>query len=254
MTQKISVIGTIVEAIQFVFSNWGECLFRALPILFLVAAVSYLQNFLGGILLVIAKLSEPFLYAMFAVSWHRFSILKSERLRKGLPYKLGKRELKFGALSVASTFLFAFSLQSLASLLPPLEAIITFLVILVPVTLTLIFIYPAIALDQPLRLSLFFMKGVRQITSFVIAFVIVGVIAFSIAGLASLALPLLIKLISPDAVKLMTFIVGQLVLTPVFLALMASTASFLYRDVIGIETTEPKAPDQEIFDASEDQS
>lgn len=252
MTRKISVIGTIIEAIRFVFSNWGDCLYRALPILFLVATVSYLQNFLGGILLLVAKLAEPFLYAMFAVSWHRFSVLKSERHRKGLPYKFGKRELKFGALSVASTFLFAFLLQSLTSLLPPIGALITFLVILVPVTLTLIFIYPAIALDQPLRLSLFFMKGVRQIISFVIAFVIVGVISFSIAGLVSLALPLLVEVISPNAIKLITFIVGQLVLTPVFLALMASTASFLFRDVIGMETIETKAADQEIIVISED--
>lgn len=247
MTQKISVIGTLFEAIKFVFSNWGDCLYRALPILFLVASVSYLQNYLGGILLLAAKLVEPFLYAMFAVSWHRFSILKSERHTKGLPYKLGKRELKFGALSVASTFLFVFLLQSLASLLPPIGAMITFLVILVPITLTLIFVYPAIALDQPLRVRLFFVKSVRQIVSFMIAIVIVGVIGFSFASLTSLALPILIKVISPDAIKLMTFIVGQLVLTPVFLALMASTASFLYRDIIGMQTAEPEEIDQDVF-------
>lgn len=241
MDKKVSVISVVIDAVKFVLQHWSECFFRALPILLLISLASYLQHLLGGIFLATAQYVEPFLYAMFAVSWHRYSVLISERNKGGIPYNFGWREIKFGALSIVSTVGFAVLFQTLAAILAPMLAYIAFLILLIPILLTLVFIYPAIALDQPIQLRVFLNKGLKQFISFLIAFVIIGAALFALVWVINFLLPLVTTIISPNLLKILTFVVLQLVLTPIFLALMASSASFLYRDVIGLETPDNSA-------------
>ncbi len=235
MTTKASVTLCIFEAVKFVFGNFLDCIFRVLPILFLVSLLAWAQSIFGGLIALIGEILEPFLYAMFAVAWHRFSVLKSEQTRRGFFYGFGMRELKFGAASV----LFAYLLKLLGSILvqtlPQELALIAFLIIMLPLLVTLVFIYPAIALDQPLRLRLFLNEGLKLTWSFIVAIVVVSVAIAALTAVAYFSLKILTTIFTPAALQLLIFIAYNLIIIPLVLAISTSSASFLYKAVIGLE-------------------
>jgi len=223
-------------AAQFVFQNFGACIFRALPVLFLVSLLAYAQSFLAVGSNDLEKYISPFLYAMFAVSWHRYSVLESIRVSKGIPYQMGLRELMFGALSVFSTLFIDWMLGAFIQNFDQETAIILFALFLIPVLVTLVFVYPAIALDQPLRISQFLREGISLLPSFSVALLVVAICVLIIGGGGYVLISILTTIFTPLALQVILFISVNLVLVPILLAITASSASFLYRDVIGFSS------------------
>jgi len=242
MTHKTSVTLCIFDAVRFVFHNFMDCIFHVLPILFLVSVLAWIQSMLGGGFALIRSLLEPFLYAMFAVAWHRYSVLESERSRRGLPYRFGKRELKFGAASVLFALVMSLLAQGLGRFLPQEMALIALPILLTPILATVIFIYPAIALDQPLRIRLFLNEGLKLILSFIVAIIAVVIVISLLTVAAYFGLQILATIFTPPALKVLIFILYNLVIIPLVLAITTSSASFLYKAVIGLKEENKNMP------------
>ena len=235
MAKTTSVTLCILDAVRFVFNNFLDCIFYVLPILFLVSVLAWIQSMLGGGFALVQSLLEPFLYAMFAVAWHRYSVLESERARRGFPYRFGKRELKFGAASVLFALLMSSLAQLLGGFLPQEVALIALPILLTPILATVVFIYPAIALDQPLRIRLFLNEGVKLILSFIVAIIAVVTVIGLLTAAAYFGLQILATIFTPPALKVLIFVLYNLVIIPLVLAITTSSASFLYKTVIGLE-------------------
>ncbi|MEH6405008.1 MAG: hypothetical protein V7750_16645 [Sneathiella sp.] len=245
MTNLTRVTKNLLLAAQFVFHNFRACIFRALPVLFLISVLTYIQSFLGGIFSEMTTYISPFLYAMFAVSWHRYSVLESAKTLKGIPYQLGTRELMFGALSAFSTLFITWVLGFLIQNFDQGTAVTLFALLLIPLLVTLVFVYPAIALDQPLRIGYFLREGIILLPSFIVALLCVAICIFVIGGGGYLLISILTSIFTPLALKIILFVSINLVLVPIILAVTASSASFLYRDVIGLNTEEDVPNSQE---------
>lgn len=241
----LRVSKNLVLAARFVFHNFRACIFRALPVLFLVSLLTYIQSFLGGVFSEMDRYVSPFLYAMFAVSWHRYSVLEAVRKQGGIPYQFGSREMMFGALSAFSTLFITWVLATLAKNFDQEIAVLLFFAFLVPVLVTLVFIYPAIALDQPLRIRQFLKEGIILLPSFIVALLFVGLCTLIVGGGGYLLIALLSTIFTPPALKIILFVSVNLVMGPIILAITASSASFLYRDVIGFNEEEDLPQPQE---------
>ncbi|WP_169545053.1 hypothetical protein [Sneathiella aquimaris] len=234
MTNYLSVTRCVYDAAKFVFAHFLDCIFHVIPILFLVSIVAWLQGWLGGWMILTGNLLQPFIYAMFAVAWHRYSVLQSERQKKWFNYRLGKREFKFGALSVIFTLGMTSLAAGIGKIFPLEIGLPLFLLLLVPILVTVIFIYPAIALDQPIQIRLFLNKGVKLILSFIIALVLLALIGTVLGLSAFFVLKLLSMIFTPAALKVIIFILTNLLIIPLLLAISTSSASFLYKRVIGL--------------------
>ncbi len=190
---------------------------------------------LGSSFAIVSSFLEPFLYAMFAVAWHRYSVLESERSRRGFPYRYGKRELKFGAASVLFALLVSSLAQFVGRFLPQEIALISLPILLTPILATVIFIYPAIALDQPLRIRLFLNEGLKLILSFVFAAIVILIVIALLTAMAYFGFPILASIFTPAALEVLFFVLYNLIIIPLVLAITTSSASFLYKAVIGLE-------------------
>lgn len=233
MSEKIRVIGYVNHAAEFVLENKGQCITRAIPYLIFLTVINFAAPLLGNSFEFLSTYAEQFLYAMFAVSWHRFSILSSERVSSGLSYRFGMREFRFTLLLIASTVVLQLASHALLFILPPVLAVILLFIILIPVVLTLFFVYPAIALDQPIRIQLFFNEAIKHLSSFGAALVAVILYVFIVGIVIALIAWILNDILSPQVFSLLSFAVFSLIVTPIVMAITVSTATFLYRDVIG---------------------
>jgi len=243
MTNLLKVTYCLFDAISFVFKNYIACLYRVLPVLFLVSILTWLLATFSPTLGVatgwIGKVLISFCYAMFAVSWHRYSILKEEQQIKGFSYRFGRRALKFGLLPVAFALFIQILLSSLEQLLQQEIALLLFVVLMIPILITVFFVYPAIALDQPLQLRRYLNEGVKLVFSFIVAIIAIGIMIFLLRWALMFGLGIMKNIFQPGALKIVLFVGYNLVAIPLFLAITTGTASFLYKDVIGLVEKEP---------------
>lgn len=245
MYEGKSVTKCLFEAFEFVMDHLQECYLLAAPvILFTIVTTALSLLAMWNLSSIIASSTfnylilglQPFVIAMFAVSWHRFTALPAERNVTGLTFRLGKRELFFGLFSVAIwvagtglTFLTAFISTPIAAIL--------ILILLIPLLLIMFFVYPAIALDQRLEFGFFFEAGTKRIFSFLLA---LGVaLLFSIVWSLVIAIVswLIADVFSPMLLFVLLGILNGLVLTPIATAIAVSTATILYTDVFGFNTS-----------------
>ncbi|MFT6559146.1 hypothetical protein, partial [Sneathiella sp.] len=96
----------------------------------------------------------------------------------------------------------------------------------------------AIALDQPIQLRLFLNKGVKLILSFIVALVLLALIGTVLGLVAFFALKLLSVIFTAAALKVIIFILTNLLIIPLLLAISTSSASFLYKRVIGLSAAQ----------------
>lgn len=243
MTNLLKVTYCLFDAISFVFKNYMACLYRVLPVLFVVSVLTWLLATFSPTLGVatgwVGKVLLSFCYAMFAVSWHRYSILEEEQKINGFSYRFGRREVKFGLLSVAFALFIQILLASLEQLLQQELALLLFVILMIPILITVFFVYPAIALDQPLQLRRFLNEGVKLIFSFIVAIIAIGIMIFLLRWALMFGLGIMKNIFQPGALKIVLFVGYNLVAIPLFLAITTGTASFLYKDVIGLAEKEP---------------
>ena len=225
----------ILAAGRFVFENFGDCLKRGLPVFAIVLLVQIASGYVPFNMTYPKEIIETFLYAIFAVSWHRYTLLPGERFRQGFALAVGMREIKFAAVAVGTTVLgMLLALLFIAFLTNGVAVILVFL-IMTPVYLTVLFTYPAIALDQPIRPGLFLGKGLTLIISYIIAIFMIALILILPAVLFYAGMNMLIKAVTDTTVLTAILSVVSVFLSILFVAIAVSTASFLYRDVIGLE-------------------
>ncbi|MAZ03007.1 MAG: hypothetical protein CMN56_07700 [Sneathiella sp.] len=222
-----------VTAIYFVLQNIRPCLHRAALIILISSIIVTLGNLADGVLASWASFFLVLLYAVFAVSWHRYSLIPGERNLKGFAVRLGMREVKYGLFALFASLLLVFIGIFLAASLPEeIALVLTAIVMLFPVCI-LAFFYPAIALDQPIRLGLFLTKAVEYSFSIVLAFLFWLLISGGLIG-ATAAISLIIGSILSSIVGGVIMALGLSVVFSVTLAVWISTVTFLYYNVIGL--------------------
>ncbi|PHR00098.1 MAG: hypothetical protein COB29_16270 [Sulfitobacter sp.] len=105
------------------------------------------------------------------------------------------------------------------------------------VALATFLLFPAIALDQPIKPIEFMKKGLTMYKSFIKALLVFAVVAFLVRG------PLEYMVFddpeygfTDQSKKDILFLLYDVLLGPLLLAVTVSTISFLYKDVIGLES------------------
>ncbi|TNE42535.1 MAG: hypothetical protein EP348_00160 [Alphaproteobacteria bacterium] len=230
---------SLAEAVLFTFKEMGPLMKRGLPVLGVLILFQLASIYLLPQLTYAHKAVQTVLYSIFAVSWHRFTLLPESRSRPGFPLAFGMREILFALVAAALTFMPSLLLYPvLSTLLPREAAIITVAVISLLVYIALLFVFPAIALDQKIRLELFCRENFKLFFSYIIAGII-GLFATWLLSLGvSFVLSTLAKLTGDMRTLTIIFTLISSFLSILFLGIFVSTISYLFRDVIGIEDEE----------------
>ncbi len=244
MSGENYVFGTIFRASEFVLRNIGPCLLRALPVIIL-AAVLHLPQLQDTLYITfLPELLEPFAYAMFAVAWHRYTLLPSERQRNGLIPRFGLRELKFGFLSLVITLAIIGTTEGLSLFLTdgPIIVIVIFLYIFA--TVSLMFVFPAIAVNQPVKIILFIHESLKLLASLITAVILASLALASMGYLFLYTVSNVLEVSqNPTLILFITNLLVDALVTPLILAIVISTVSYLFKDVIGLK--EDKSTDTE---------
>ncbi|MCC3305591.1 hypothetical protein [Sneathiella sp. HT1-7] len=235
MENLLTVPKATLSAIAFVARNFKPFLFRSLSIILLASVLEILMGFLSTELGYAIAALMTFVYAIFMVSWHRYSVLSSENAQKGFVGAFGLRELKFGALFLAAGVVFVLSQNALSEAFQEGIATLIFFVIVLLCTNLLLFFYPAIALNQPINAGWFLYNSLRLFFSFLFAALMAVALFFVPAALTVGFGYLVLTYIPGDLSQAVLIVVFQKLITFLTLAVAASTASFLYRDVIGLQ-------------------
>lgn len=238
MENLLTVPKAVIAASLFVVQHALPCFMRGLPIIIAMGALAFINNLTNGSFAIAAQVIEAFLYAIFAVAWHRYSLLPEVRARHGFPLTFGLREIKFGALIVVVSLASMFISTMLAAVLPDEAAIVVIVILILIASAMLVFFYPAIALDQPIDGGRFVQEGLALIFSFIIGGILAMLIFILPVGAAALIAFGIASMFG--AVTLVAIAVGVInfIASVFIIAIMVSTASFLYRDVIGLEETQ----------------
>ncbi|MEH6548018.1 MAG: hypothetical protein V7701_16390, partial [Sneathiella sp.] len=104
--------------------------------------------------------------------------------------------------------------------------------------LPFIFLFPAIALDQPLQIGVF----ARRILDMIVP--LVGTIFMGLVAIVGISILLylpgiLIALQNPDLGDLVIFLTSSFVIAPFVLAVTITFVSFLYRQSLGVVIVDP---------------
>ncbi len=234
--------GRAAEAMFFVSKNIAAAYVRATPYILFMCLFAVLSNlpdtraYTRDGEFIATKLVAPFLFAIFAVSWHRYSALETEQKWYRFPIRLGIREIKFASISIFITIAGWVLHSVLSAWLPYGIAELFFLLICVPFIAIAFFLYPAVALDQHSDIGKFCQEGLSLMTSLVIAFLLIA-LAVGVVGIAAtILLNITYSIFGIELGLGLKVILTHVVLSPIFFAVSISTATFIYRDVIGIET------------------
>lgn len=242
--KKITVFGSFLEAVIFVFSNLSSCIVRSLPYVILTSLLYFVPRSFDINIETFSLVVSPFLYATFAVSWHRFSIYGANENKSTFPVEFGVREIKFGAVGlIITTITQALTLKyfgadpaAFASYVSASNMFIFFLLTSI-IGLSTFLIFPAIALKQPIEVVLLFKKGVKMTGSFILFFLVIGFVTtmfnlfLGVISTTNIAYELAMQ---SEGVQ---YFINFVILSPLSLAITVSTVTFLYRDLIGIKET-----------------
>jgi flagellar biosynthesis protein FliQ len=235
------VFGTIFRASGFVLRNLGPCLLRALPVIILAAVLHLpqLQETLS--ITFLPELLEPFAYAVFAVAWHRYTILSSERQRNGLIPRFGLRELKFGLVSLAITLALLAITEGFSLILGegPTFIFITVLIYFIA-GIGLMFVFPAIAFDQPVDMVQFIQEALKLLGSLIVAILLASVVVAILVGSFIFAASSIAETSQNPVWILLS---AKFFIEALFGTLILAIAISMFKDVIGLK--EDKSSDLE---------
>lgn len=239
MENLLTVPKALIAATAFVIQNAGACFMRGLPVVVAMGVLAFLINLTNGSFAIAAQVVESFLYAIFAVAWHRYSLLPEVRATPGFALAFGLREIKFGALIVVVSLASYFITSMLVTVLPDEAAIVVVFILVIAASSMLAFFYPAIALDQPIDGGRFVQEGFTLIFSFILGGILAMAIFIVPVGAAALIAGLIASMLG--SVTAITVAIGivNFIASVIIIAITVSTASFLYRDVIGLKETHP---------------
>lgn len=241
MDNLLTVSKAVIAATHFVIGNAGACFKRGLPIVVAMAVLAFLTNLINGYFALAAELVESFLYAIFAVAWHRYSLLPKAREKSGFALSFGLREIKFGGVIVVVSQIVYIVNSALVAVLPETAAIVAVFIFVVLASSMLVFFYPAIALDQPIDAKHFLHEGLTLIFSFMLGG-IVAMLIFIVPTVAAAVIAFgLAAVLGPDTAITVAVAVVNFAALVIIIAITVTSASFLYRDVIGLRGGDAEA-------------
>ncbi|MCR9212546.1 MAG: hypothetical protein NXI13_02425 [Proteobacteria bacterium] len=236
MRADIRPTAALLEAFRFVIDHRWPCLIRAVPIVIMTGFIAWLETNILARTEFFPLVMNEILYAIFAVYWHRYTLLEEDRLSPDFGLHFGIREIKFAAVMLlyvlvtyvlATAFLAAMGTGSASSIL-------IFIIALGLAFLPIILMFPAIALDQPLRPG-YFARRIFEIFLPLLGTVLLGIVAaVGLYLLIFLPLGLLAILMGTTFAEILVSVVASFLVMPLVLAVSVSFVSFLYRDMIGL--------------------
>ncbi|WP_025898029.1 hypothetical protein [Sneathiella glossodoripedis] len=248
MSNGKTVTKCLYEAFEFVLDNVREVYLLAAPVLlFAFISTAYGAYSLYNQSAILSEeltnygtfLIEPFIFAMFAVSWHRYTANPKERNINGISFRFGKREFKFGLFNLAITA----AAVGLGSLIAP-QFGVTFTVLIIfafaiPVSLIAFFACPAIALDRPVNIGQFLNAGTARFLSFLKAFAVAILFLIVWSILLMLLTWLVGGFLDQGFRVILAAVIEGFILIPLATAIAVSTATKLYMDVFNYRSSEP---------------
>ena len=237
LTRPVKPTACLLEAFRFVIHHRWPCLVRAVPVVMMTGLVSWLEtNILASadsFRLVINEL----LYAIFAVYWSRYTLLGFERENAGFGLHFGLREIKYaGALIgyVVITYILA-RIYVAGGGDGSGASLVLFVALLLLCFMPLMFVFPAIALDQPLAITDFAKSVLEMFFSLVGTFLLSIVAVVGLYVLIYMPMLLLVLLNKPDLAGMLFFLLSSFLIMPFVLAVFISFVSILYRETIGLQ-------------------
>lgn len=226
----------LLEAFRFVIHHRWPCLLRAVPVVIMTGIIAWLETNILARTEFFPLVMNELLYAVFAVFWHRYTLKEESRTGPDAGLHFGVREIKFAAvllLYVLVTYVLATAFLAVMGTGSAGEILI-FIILLSLAFLPIILIFPAIALDQPVRPA-YFAGRIFEIFLPLLGTVILGIVACAgLYLLIFLPLGLLAILMDTTFAEILISIVGSFLVMPLALAVSVSFVSFLYRDMIGL--------------------
>lgn len=235
----------LLEAFRFVLAHRYACLMRAVPVIMMAGLIAWAETNILADAKYFRLVMNDILYAIFAVYWHRYTLLPSERAARGFGLGFGLREIKYAGAMVGFaivTYLLA-RIYTASGGGEARASLLLFIALLLLCYLPLMFIFPAIALDQPIR-PLRFAQVVIDMFLPLLGVLLLGLVA--VVGLYCLIyLPLLLLVLMqrPAAAGLLFYLLSSYLILPFVLAVSISFVSLLYRQAVGrVQVTPTDAP------------
>lgn len=225
----------LFDAFRFVLAHRYPCLLRAIPVILLTGFMALLETSILAAAEYSALIMKEIFYAIFAVFWHRYVLRPDLRAQMGFGLAFGLREIKFAAalLGFVVTSYHLGSLLAGAVGVSSISSVFVIIAVVYMVFLPFVFLFPAIALDQPLQIGVFAQR-VLDIFLPLIGTIFMGLVA--VVGISMmLYLPgILIATNYPDLGNAVIFMTSSFVITPFVLAVTITFVSFLYRQSLGV--------------------
>lgn len=238
VSRDVKPAACLLEAFNFVIVHRWPCLLRAVPIVMLTALLAWLETNILERTDIFRVVINDLLYAIFAVFWHRYTLLARERDQSDYGLAFGLREMKFaGAMLAYAGVSYLVARIFIAGGGGSIMSVVVFISLLLLSFLPLMFVFPAIALDHPLALSLFARRVVEM------SLPLVGTFLLGIVGIAGLYvlvyLPVLLlaALNRPGVAGVLFYLFSSFLIMPFILAVFISFVSILYREAMGTATS-----------------
>lgn len=244
MTHTVKPTTCLLEAFRFVIGHRWPCLFRAVPVVMMTGLIAWLEtNILAAAEYFRLVVNEIF-YAIFAVYWHRFTVFKFERRNPSFGLHFGLREIKFAGSMLAYvvvTYLLA-RVYVVSGGDASSASIVLFVALLCLCFMPLMFVFPAIALDQPLALKEF-ARTIIDMFLPLLGTLLLGLVAvIGLYVLIYMPMLLLILMNKPDLAGILFFVLSSFLIMPFIMAVFISFLSILFRETIGIQPINYGAP------------
>ncbi|WP_339632467.1 hypothetical protein [uncultured Sneathiella sp.] len=243
LSRPVKPTACLLEAFRFVILHRWPCLVRAVPVIIMTGLISWLEtNILASADYFRLVLNE-LLYAIFAVYWSRYTLLRFERENEGFGLHFGLREIKYaGALIgyVVITYVLA-KIYVASGGGGSGASLVLFVALLLLCFMPLMFVFPAIALDQPLALTNFAKSVLEMFFALVGTFLLALVAVVGLYALIYMPMLLLVLLNKPDLAGAVFYLLSSFLIMPFVLAVFISFLSILYREAIGLESALPES-------------
>ncbi|MCF8467402.1 MAG: hypothetical protein K9G33_08390 [Sneathiella sp.] len=237
MIRDVKPTACLLEAFRFVVVHRWPCLLRAVPVVLLTALIAWLETNILASAEYFRMVFNELLYAIFAVYWHRYTILSRERESSSFGLQFGLREIKFAGAMLAYvivTYILARTFVASGGASSN-STIILFIIVLLLSFLPLMFVFPAIALDQPLAPARFAERIFEMFLPLVGTLLLALVAVAGLYALIYMPFLLMMLLKRPDMAGILFYLVSSFVIMPFIMAVFVSFVAILFRDAIGLE-------------------
>lgn len=244
MTHTVKPTSCLLEAFRFVIGHRWACLLRAVPVVMMTGLIAWLETNILAPAEYFRLVVNDIFYAIFAVYWHRYTVFKHERRNPSFGLHFGLREIKFaGAMLVylLITYLLA-KIYVVSGGDGSSASIVLFVTLLCFCFMPLMFVFPAIALDQPMSLKEFARTVIDMFLPLVGTFLLALVAVIGLYVLIYMPMLLLILMNMPDMAGILFFVLSSFLIMPFILAVFISFLSILFRETIGIRPINYSAP------------